>query len=114
MEQYGPRTKWIRQARFVHDDKFWTSSGVTAGTDLSLHLLKEMAGVDVAQAVAHRAEYHWVSDSGENDPYTCLIPRNTWFRWVYVRIAPRLFAVVFAIGFLFGSRMFVTRRLVPE
>jgi transcriptional regulator GlxA family with amidase domain len=37
---------------YIHDGKFWTSAGVTAGIDLSLALVQEDLGVEVAQIVA--------------------------------------------------------------
>ncbi len=37
---------------YVHDGKYWTSAGVTAGIDLSLALVQEDMGVEVAQTVA--------------------------------------------------------------
>ncbi len=37
---------------FVHDDGVWTSAGVTAGMDLTLALVEEDLGADVALAVA--------------------------------------------------------------
>ena len=37
---------------YVRDGKFWTSAGVTAGIDLSLALVQDDLGVDVAQTVA--------------------------------------------------------------
>ncbi len=37
---------------YIRDGKFWSSAGVTAGIDLSLALVQEDLGVDVAQTVA--------------------------------------------------------------
>ncbi len=37
---------------YVRDGKYWSSAGVTAGIDLSLALVQEDLGVDVAQTVA--------------------------------------------------------------
>ena len=37
---------------YIRDGKYWSSAGVTAGIDLSLALIQEDLGVDVAQAVA--------------------------------------------------------------
>ena len=37
---------------YVRDGKFWSSAGVTAGIDLSLALVQEDLGIDVAQTVA--------------------------------------------------------------
>ena len=37
---------------YIRDGKYWSSAGVTAGIDLSLALIQEDLGVDVAQTVA--------------------------------------------------------------
>jgi transcriptional regulator GlxA family with amidase domain len=37
---------------YIHDGKYWSSAGVTAGIDISLALVQEDLGVDVAQTVA--------------------------------------------------------------
>jgi len=37
---------------YIHDGKYWTSAGVTAGIDLALALVQDDLGVDVAQTVA--------------------------------------------------------------
>ncbi len=37
---------------YIRDGKFWTSAGVTAGIDLSLALVQDDLGVEVAQTVA--------------------------------------------------------------
>jgi transcriptional regulator GlxA family with amidase domain len=37
---------------YIHDGKFWTSAGVTAGIDLALALVQDDLGVEVAQTVA--------------------------------------------------------------
>ncbi len=41
-------------AIYVHDGKYWTSAGVTAGIDLSLALVEDDLGRDVAIAVARQ------------------------------------------------------------
>ncbi|MGO9343724.1 MAG: GlxA family transcriptional regulator [Acidimicrobiales bacterium] len=37
---------------YIHDGKYWTSAGVTAGIDLALSLVEADLGTDVAQTVA--------------------------------------------------------------
>ena len=41
-----------RDPIYVRDGKYWTSAGVTAGIDLSLALVEEDLGAEVAQTVA--------------------------------------------------------------
>ncbi len=43
--------------RYTNDSKYWTSAGVTAGMDMSLALLAEIAGKDYAQGVMLDMEY---------------------------------------------------------
>lgn len=43
--------------RFTRDGKYWTSAGVSAGMDMSLALLDEIAGRDYAQGVMLDMEY---------------------------------------------------------
>ncbi len=64
----GPKVNWIRKARWVVDGKFYTSSGVTAGMDMTLDFLKDLHGVDVARQVAEQIEYEWTEDS-KNDSF---------------------------------------------
>ncbi|MEM7441732.1 MAG: DJ-1/PfpI family protein [Pseudomonadota bacterium] len=58
----GPNVKWQAQARWVEDGKFWTSSGVSAGTDMALAIVDRLFGRDVAEKVATIAEYDWHRD----------------------------------------------------
>jgi transcriptional regulator GlxA family with amidase domain len=37
---------------YIHDGKYWSSAGVTAGIDLALALVQEDMGVEIAQTVA--------------------------------------------------------------
>ncbi len=62
----GQNVNWIRKARWVVDEKFYTSSGVSAGMDMTLDFLKDLHGVDIARQVAEQIEYEWTEDS-END-----------------------------------------------
>ncbi|MEL7248519.1 MAG: DJ-1/PfpI family protein [Bacteroidota bacterium] len=43
--------------RYTNDGKYWTAAGVTAGMDMSLALLAEIAGEDYAQGVMLDMEY---------------------------------------------------------
>lgn len=64
----GPRVEWIRRARWIEDGKFLTSSGISAGMDMTLALIARAAGRGVALESARRAEYVWNEDPG-NDPF---------------------------------------------
>jgi transcriptional regulator GlxA family with amidase domain len=64
----GPNVQWVAQARWVEDGKYFTSSGVSAGTDMALALIAKLFGHDVALQVAGVAEYEWNSD-WRHDPF---------------------------------------------
>ncbi|CAJ1426926.1 unnamed protein product, partial [Effrenium voratum] len=77
MALFGP-ADWVPSARWVRDEKFWTSSGVSAGTDLSLALMREVFGADLAEAAAEATEYVWSKDDdGSKDPFAESIPEQT-------------------------------------
>jgi putative intracellular protease/amidase len=63
----GPTVNWVRKARWVVDDKYYTSSGVSAGMDMTLGFLQDMHGIDFAREVAYRIEYTWQEDKDEDD-----------------------------------------------
>ncbi len=64
----GPKVDWRRRARWVEAGKFWTSSGVSAGMDMSLALIARLRGVAVAEQAAQWAEYSWHRDPAD-DPF---------------------------------------------
>ena len=64
----GPSVSWVRKARWVKDGKFITSSGVSAGMDMSLALIQEIFGREVAVETARYAEYLWNEDL-DSDPF---------------------------------------------
>lgn len=59
---------WIRQARWVEDGKFATSSGVSAGIDMALALIARLKDQAAAERVATAMEYAWHRDSSW-DPF---------------------------------------------
>jgi transcriptional regulator GlxA family with amidase domain len=60
--EQGPAVEWIKQARWVEDGKFATSSGVSAGIDMTLALIAKLAGAETAERIAIRMEYEWHRD----------------------------------------------------
>jgi transcriptional regulator GlxA family with amidase domain len=64
----GPRVEWVRQARWVDDGNVVTSSGVSAGIDMALHLIGRVAGAAARDEIATRMEYAWQSDAA-HDPF---------------------------------------------
>lgn len=45
--------------RWVTSGKFTTSGGISAGIDMSLHLISERYGLEFAKVVARQMEYNW-------------------------------------------------------
>ena len=64
----GPKVQWIKEARWVEDGKFFTSSGVSAGTDMALAVIKRLAGEDISNNLAIATEYEWHRDANW-DPF---------------------------------------------
>ena len=62
------RVEWVERARWVEDGKFFTSSGVSAGMDMALAIIKKLWGEDSAETTASYAEYTWHRDAG-SDPF---------------------------------------------
>jgi transcriptional regulator GlxA family with amidase domain len=60
--EQGAAVEWVRQARWVEDGKFATSSGVSAGIDMTLALIARLAGAATAEQIAIRMEYEWHRD----------------------------------------------------
>lgn len=64
----GDKVNWEKQARWVEDGKFFTSSGVSAGMDMSLALISRILGQESAEQVATWTEYEWHRDANW-DPF---------------------------------------------
>ena len=58
----GPRVNWVRPARWVEDGNLFTSSGVTAGMDMTLGLIQHIFGRTKSLELAQNAEYGWHED----------------------------------------------------
>jgi transcriptional regulator GlxA family with amidase domain len=58
----GAQVIWDSKARWKIDGKFYTSSGVSAGMDMSLGFLADRHGIDFARKVATEIEYNWIED----------------------------------------------------
>lgn len=66
---HGKNVDWIRKARWVTDGKFYTSSGVSAGMDMTLDFLKDRHGIETARQVADEIEYLWTEDPARDHFY---------------------------------------------
>ena len=63
------KVNWVKQARWVIDGKFYTSSGVSAGMDMALGFIADRHGVDRAHQVAQHTEFRWQENSDVDDFY---------------------------------------------
>jgi transcriptional regulator GlxA family with amidase domain len=54
--------EWVKEARWVEDGKFVTSSGVSAGIDMALAVIAQLAGVETSETIALATEYDWHRD----------------------------------------------------
>lgn len=64
----GPKVDWVKQARWVEDGKFFTSSGVSAGIDMALAVVAHVFSLETARELALGSEYEWHEDAGW-DPF---------------------------------------------
>lgn len=64
----GPRVEWVKEARWVEDGKFATSSGVSAGMDMALAVIARLWGEPLAERLALATEYEWHRDAAW-DPF---------------------------------------------
>ena len=67
----APNVNWVKQARWVEDGKFFTSSGVSAGMDMALAVMADLFGMEMADRLALGCEYEWHKDS-TRDPFAKL------------------------------------------
>lgn len=53
----GPEVQWVPRARWVTDGNIWTSSGVSAGIDVTLAWIGSVFGEEKAKRIADGIEY---------------------------------------------------------
>ncbi|MCD8165469.1 MAG: DJ-1/PfpI family protein [Bacteroides sp.] len=59
---------WRRKARWTVDGTYYTSSGISAGMDITLAFVGDTLGKETAERVATEMEYLWNRDP-ERDPF---------------------------------------------
>ncbi|MCX8643459.1 DJ-1/PfpI family protein [Bifidobacterium sp. B4081] len=64
----GKRVNWVKDARWVVDGKFRTSSGISAGIDMALAFVEDTCGPEAADRASTQMEYIRNRDSGY-DPF---------------------------------------------
>ncbi len=62
------KADWQLEARWVESGRFFTSSGVSAGIDMSLAVIARFFGIDAARMIAASTEYEWNEDA-DRDPF---------------------------------------------
>ena len=62
------KVEWIREARWVIDGNFYTSSGVSAGMDMTLGFIADLHGESESVRIAREIEYIWNKDKTQ-DPF---------------------------------------------
>jgi transcriptional regulator GlxA family with amidase domain len=65
----APGVEWVQKARWVKDGTIYSSSGVSAGTDMALGFVADLLGYPAARQVSREIEYTWNEDPGE-DPFS--------------------------------------------
>ncbi|OTB02910.1 hypothetical protein M426DRAFT_190699 [Hypoxylon sp. CI-4A] len=64
----GPKVNWVRKARWVTDGNVWTSSGISAGIDMTYAFIADRFGEETARSLAYASEYVRNTDPNE-DPF---------------------------------------------
>ncbi|MPT47007.1 MAG: DJ-1/PfpI family protein [Sphingobium sp.] len=54
-----PDTEVIEGVPYVDEGAIITSAGISAGIDMSLHLVRRIIGPEIASKTAHQMQYHW-------------------------------------------------------
>ena len=55
----APSTRVVQGVRWVEDGAVITSAGISAGLDMSLHIVARLAGQDLAVRTARQMDYEW-------------------------------------------------------
>lgn len=66
LEKTYPALKVRRDVPWVDCGKVVTSGGISAGIDMSLHLVERLAGRQLAEATARQMEYRWNRDAAHD------------------------------------------------
>ena len=66
------KVQWQQQARWVEDGKVFSSSGVSAGIDMSLAVIAKLVSQQAAEEAANFAEYSWQRDA-DCDPFASVV-----------------------------------------
>ena len=64
LRELAPTAVVHSDRRFLDNGQLLTSAGISAGLDVSLHLVARLCGKEVAEKTAAHMEYHWANDGG--------------------------------------------------
>jgi transcriptional regulator GlxA family with amidase domain len=67
----GPKVRWVSKARWTVDGNVWTSSGISAGIDVTLAFIAHVYGDGVASGIAKLMEYERHQDPSQ-DPFATI------------------------------------------
>lgn len=63
LEETYPKLKVSRSKRWVRDENIISSAGISAGIDMSLHLVEILYSKLLAEKTAKQMEYHWSKEA---------------------------------------------------
>ncbi len=72
----GSKVNWIKKARWTVDGKYYTSSGVSAGMDMTLGYIRDVHGIDLARKIAYEIEYTWQENKDVDEFYLQDLKQN--------------------------------------
>jgi transcriptional regulator GlxA family with amidase domain len=67
----SPAVHWVRKARWVREGNIYTSSGISAGIDMTLGFVADLLGREIARRQADEIEFDWNEDPSR-DPFSDL------------------------------------------
>ncbi|KAI8897603.1 class I glutamine amidotransferase-like protein [Globomyces pollinis-pini] len=92
--QYGPKTDWVWNARWVQEGNIITASGVSAGTDMGFDLARKVFDNQIVDELEKDLCYSPLSSS--DDPYSELHSRHmTFFQSLYWKFLETFASYVF-------------------
>lgn len=59
LQRAFPQARIVADSRWVDEGRIVTSGGISAGIDMSLHLVERLAGRELALRTARQMEYRW-------------------------------------------------------
>jgi transcriptional regulator GlxA family with amidase domain len=59
MRNMYPKVEIVEDERVIDEGHIITSAGISAGIDMSLHVVSRLYNIDVAEWTARRMEYDW-------------------------------------------------------